>query len=145
MGLQHGLTAGLTVQAAGLTWWALVVASTGPAVTSFLMPATLWALGAGVSLVNVFILCTSTASGPMAGAASGLATTSQNAGGALGVAAIAAIAHARTTALDGSDHASAMTSGYAVALVVSAVLALGAAGLAQLAGPLHRPGSGTGV
>ena len=60
-----------------------------------------------------------------AGLASGLANTSQQIGGALGISVLAAVAAARTASLGGSG-GEALAGGFRLAFAVAAVLALGA-------------------
>lgn len=123
-GPRAGLSIGLGLQGVGLAWWALTMAPGAALVGEFLAPAVLWALGAGMALVSAFILSTVEVPEELAGAASGLATTSQNAGGVIGLTVLAAIAQARTSDLGQGGPAEALTSGYALAVAVAAALAL---------------------
>jgi MFS family permease len=82
-----------------------------------------------------------------AGLASGVVNTSFMMGGALGLAALAAIADARTESLSnsGSSHLEALTGGYHVAFVVGAACALVAAALgAALLRPVAAPAPADG-
>lgn len=140
-GPHNSLAVGLIVQAGGLAWWAASVEPEAQAVTQFLAPTVAWGLGVGLSIVSTFIVCTMGAEGPMAGAASGLATTSQNAGGAIGLAGLVAIAGARTEAIEASasNHLSALTDGFALALWCAAGLAILGLALTRATRQGHRP------
>jgi MFS family permease len=80
--------------------------------------------GAGLFLPAVTTVIMSDATPEDSGLASGLANTSQQVGGALGVAVLAAVAAARTdaAAAAGSTVQEALVSGYHLAFVVSAGL-----------------------
>ncbi|HEX6352823.1 MFS transporter [Actinophytocola sp.] len=78
----------LGLQAVGLVWWALSLASEGLLLTSFLLPAMVWGFGCGGALVAAFVVCTSGVRGQEMGAASGLVSTTLQVGGALGVAVL---------------------------------------------------------
>ncbi len=86
-------------------------------------------IGAGLALPAVTTLMMSDATPEDAGLASGLANTSQQVGGALGTAVLAALAAARTDAATAAGAApiEALTSGYQLAFFTSA-LAVVAAG-----------------
>lgn len=126
-GPRNALLAGLAVQAAGLAWWAAAIGPDDHLVAEFLAPTALWSFGAGIALVSAFAACTTGVTGPIAGAASGMATTNQYVGGAIGLAALIAIATTGQTA--------AQVSGYAPALATAAGAALGAALLTRLIRP----------
>jgi EmrB/QacA subfamily drug resistance transporter len=89
-------------------------------------------LGAGLVLPAVTTVMMSDATPADAGLASGLANTSQQIGAALGIAALAALAAARTDALvvGGTAHVEALASGYRLAFAASAALVAGATALA---------------
>jgi MFS family permease len=88
----------------------------------------LFGIGAGMSFPALMTLAMSGASPSDAGLASGLVNTTQQVGGALGLAVLATLATSRTDGLlgDGASTASALTGGYQLAFGVGAVL-LGAA------------------
>lgn len=94
IGLYDALGAGLLVQAAALAAWAVVGSAGGPLAVTLIAPTVPWALGMGVSIVSSFVICTSGVPGQIAGAASGLATTAHQGGGAVGLALVAALAAA---------------------------------------------------
>uniref|UniRef100_A0AAU2A569 MFS transporter n=1 Tax=Streptomyces sp. NBC_00093 TaxID=2975649 RepID=A0AAU2A569_9ACTN len=127
-GPQNVLMGGVLVQAAALAAWAALIDVDGGYLTSFLLPAVLWSFGLGVSIVSSFVVCTMGLTGPIAGAGSGLATTTYQAGGAIGLAALAAVAHARTDSVaDSQEPMQALVSGYTLALWCSVGVAVIAA------------------
>ena len=82
-------------------------------------------LGVGAAFAFMAVILASTAGIPEgeAGLASGLVNTSQQMGGALGLAALAAVAAAYTAGLDGfRTSVAALNSGYHVAFLVGAGL-----------------------
>jgi EmrB/QacA subfamily drug resistance transporter len=85
-------------------------------------------VGAGLSLPAVTTVIMSDATPAEAGLASGLANTSQQVGGALGTAVLAALAAGVTGALSaaGTPVAEALGAGYRTAFLVSAALVLAA-------------------
>ncbi|GAA0314103.1 DHA2 family efflux MFS transporter permease subunit [Actinoallomurus spadix] len=89
-----------------------------------LLPTMLLAGGFGLAISAVTALGMSGARPDDAGAASGLFNTSQQVGGALGVAVLSTLAAARTTRLaaHGHDRASALTGGFHLAFGVGAGL-----------------------
>ncbi|HZD01484.1 MAG TPA: MFS transporter [Actinomycetes bacterium] len=142
------LAGGLALAAVGL----LLLGRIHPAggyPTDVLGPIVL--LGLGMGLTFVPLTASATAGVPPAeqGLASGLLQTAQQLGVALGLAALTSIATATTQGLLGPGHAggpadpaalqAALTSGYAAALRVAALLALAAAALTTLILPPRRP------
>ncbi|WP_406453050.1 MFS transporter [Streptomyces sp. NBC_00876] len=122
------LMGGALIQGVALGVWALVIDVQGGYLTGFLLPAVLWAFGLGMCIVSSFVVCTMGLTGPIAGAGSGLATTTYQAGGAIGLAVLVAVADARTHALTGTRAPlEALVSGYQVALWCSVGVALLAA------------------
>lgn len=124
-GPPNTLMGALALQAVALTTWALLMDPAGSLVLTFLFPATAWAFGLGVAIVSSFVVCTSGASPQLAGAASGLATTAYQGGGAIGLALLSLVADTRTRAAGAGPVA--LTAGFTTALWVSAGLALSAA------------------
>lgn len=91
-----------------------------------IMPAmVLIGVGIGISFMPLFLLALSEVPEAEAGVSSGVLTTSQQIGGALGIAILVAIAAARTDAV-GGDATAALNSGYHAALWCGAALALAA-------------------
>ena len=89
-------------------------------------------VGAGLAFPSLMTLAMSGATQEDSGLASGLVNTTQQGGGALGLAVLATLATTRTdTLLDTGDSAvSALTGGYQLAFIVAAALAVGAITLA---------------
>ncbi|MEV6604912.1 MFS transporter [Kutzneria sp. NPDC051319] len=135
-GPHNVLMLGLLVQTVALAAWALTISEHGSVVMTFVVPATVWSFGLGMSIVSSFVVCTMGLDGPIAGAASGLATTTYQAGGALGLAVLAVVADSRTEhnlaigAPDGPLHA--LVVGYSTALWCAAGVALVGALLTRL-------------
>src|SRR5919112_286222 len=134
-GIKPTVIGGLGLMAAGL----LLFART-PVVGNFLvdvLPGML-VLGAGASFAFMAVILASTAGVPReeAGLASGLVNTSQQMGGALGLAALAAVSAAYTTGSAGSgSDLSILNSGYHAAFLVGAGCVVLAA---VIAAPLLR-------
>jgi MFS family permease len=105
-----------------------------------LLPAMLlFGIGAGMSFPALMTLAMSGASPSDAGLASGLVNTTQQVGGALGLAVLTTLATSRTDDLlaDGASNASALTEGYQLAFAVGAALLVVAVALAAFL--LQRP------
>jgi hypothetical protein len=128
------LLAGLAAFAAGLGWLAVIPAD-GTLVADILGPSLLIGVGLGLAFVPTTIAAVGGVEAAEAGLASGLINTTQQIGGALGLAVLVAIATSRTeSALEsGAAAPAAVTSGFQVALAAGAgitVLALVAAAVA---------------
>ncbi|MEV6964584.1 MFS transporter [Hamadaea sp. NPDC051192] len=123
------LLIGLLVQAVALIGWALGISVDGPVVLAFDIPAAVWSFGLGMCIVSSFVVCTMGLTGQIAGAAAGLATTTYQAGGAIGVAVLAVVADALThrQLASGVDDMQALVDGYAAAIWSAVGLALAAA------------------
>src|SRR5205085_12512348 len=101
--------------AAGLYWFSKVPAHGGTFAADVLGPSVLAAIGLGLSFVTVTIAAMSGTRPHEAGLASGLVNTTQQVGGALGLAVLASIANRRTRDLlggGGHDVAMALTKGF---------------------------------
>lgn len=124
---RHGarplLVTGLAVSAAGMLLLARMDPD-GSYWTDVLPALVLIALGAALSYAPMFIAATSAVAADDQGAASGLVSTSQELGPALGLAAIAGIASAVAGA---SGTATAQVSGYRIGLLCAAALTTAAA------------------
>jgi EmrB/QacA subfamily drug resistance transporter len=88
----------------------------------------LFGVGAGVGFPSVMTLAMSGATAEDSGLASGLVNTTQQVGGALGLAVLATIATNRTNSAHahGASLSSSLTSGYHLAFTISAVLVIAA-------------------
>jgi EmrB/QacA subfamily drug resistance transporter len=95
--------------------------------------------GGGLAFPALVGLAMSGATATNAGLASGLVNTTQQIGGALGLAVLATLAGARTDAAlaDGASSAAALTAGYDAGFALAAVLVVAAAALAAV---VLRPG-----
>ena len=124
-GPKNVLIAGLLLIAGGLLWFAQVSAGGGYA-SDILGPSLLAAVGLGFSFVPVTIAAVSGVRGEQAGLASGLINTSQQVGGALGLAILAAIANSVTADAfaAGDGRAEALTEGFRSAFLVGSGFAL---------------------
>ena len=137
-GPHNVLMSGLVIQALALAAWATLISDTRTILVAFVVPATVWAFGLGMSIVSSFVVCTLGLTGQLAGAAAGLATTSYQAGGAIGLAILAVIADDRTrsviAAAGGRTGPTALVSGYTVALWCAVGIAVVGALLTRLLG-----------
>jgi EmrB/QacA subfamily drug resistance transporter len=136
-GFKPVLVSGLVLTAAGLVWFAQIQPD-GTYVGSILFPSLLSAFGLGFAFVPMTIAAVAGVRPDEAGLASGLINTSQQVGGALGLAILAAIANGRTedlvAAAGGDPRAlpAALTEGFQSALTVGAGFAIAGAILAML-------------
>jgi hypothetical protein len=92
-------------------------------------------VGMGAAFVTLTLLATTNVEESDAGLASGIFNTSQQVGGALGLAVLAALAARRTEALraDGVGAAAATVAGFHLAWGVAALIVLAAFGIAAVA------------
>jgi predicted MFS family arabinose efflux permease len=135
VGFKPTLIAGLLLTAAGLIWFSQV-SPQGDYVSDILFPSLLAAVGLGFAFVSMTIAAMTGVSAREAGLASGLINTSQQVGGALGLAILATIANSRTedvmaqAAGDPQALPTALTEGFQDAFVVGAGFAIAGALLA---------------
>jgi len=130
VGFKPVLTGGLALIAAGLVWFSRVPASGGSYGADVLGPSLLAAFGLGFSFVPVTIAAVTGTKPHEAGLASGLINTSQQVGGALGLAILATVANSRTQSLlHAGRHSSsiALTRGFDRAFLVGAAFAVAGA------------------
>ena len=127
IGIRKVLLAGLVLFAAGLVWFAQLPVH-GTYLADVLGPSLLIALGLGIAFVAITILSVSGVKDREYGLASGLVNTTQQIGGALGLAVLSSIATTRTDHLAATGHPlnQALTLGFHTAF-------LGAAGFVLLA------------
>jgi EmrB/QacA subfamily drug resistance transporter len=129
LGFKPVLAAGMALVTVALVWLAQVPVD-GEYVPDLLGPMILAAIGLGFAFVPVTIAAVSGISKDDSGLASGLINTSQQVGGALGLAVLGTIASSRTTGLvadaQGAPSAlpSALTEGFQLAFLTGAGFAL---------------------
>jgi EmrB/QacA subfamily drug resistance transporter len=135
LGFKPPLIAGLLLIAGALVWFAQVPGIGGSYWADVFGPSLLAAVGLGFSFVPVTIAAVSGTKPHQAGLASGLINTSQQIGGALGLAILATIANSRTQSLfHAGVHTTsvALTKGYDRAFLAGAGFAIAGAILAAV-------------
>jgi MFS family permease len=135
IGFKPVLVTGMLFVAAGLLWFSQVSAPGGTYVGDVLFPSMLAAIGLGMSFVPVTIAAVTGTEPSEAGLASGLINTSQQIGGALGLAITATVATSATTnAFESGERVRivALTEGFQAAFLTCAGLAIAGALLAAL-------------
>jgi MFS family permease len=135
-GIRTPLAAGLMTAAAGLALFAFAPVG-GNFLVHVLPGMLLLGLGAGMAFNPVLLAAMSDAAPQESGLASGVVNTSFMMGGALGLAVLASLAASRTDSLraSGDGPLAALTGGYHVAFIGSAIFSALAA---LLAGTLLR-------
>jgi EmrB/QacA subfamily drug resistance transporter len=135
IGFKVPMVMGMLLICAGLVWFAQVPGHGGSFGADVLGPSLLAALGLGFTFVPVTIAAVTGTRPHEAGLASGLINTSQQIGGALGLAILATVANSRTQdALHSGvrDAHVALTRGFDRAFLIGAAFALAGAILAAL-------------
>jgi Major Facilitator Superfamily len=130
VGFKPTLIVGQLFIAAGLIWFSRVHTPGGSFAGDVLGPSLLAAVGLGLSFVPVTIAAPAGTRPHEAGLASGLINTSQQVGGALGLAILATVANSLTLHLirsGGHSHAVALTKGFDRAFLVGAGFAVAGA------------------
>jgi EmrB/QacA subfamily drug resistance transporter len=125
VGVKPVLVAGMVFLAAGLTYFTQV--SVGGSYLGDLLPGFLViAIGMGFTFVPISIAALAGVQPSESGLASGLINTSQQIGGALGIAALSAVATSTTTdeLSAGTPNAFALTEGFQAAFVGGAAVAI---------------------
>jgi len=133
LGVKPVLVLGLLLTAVGLFWFAQI-SPDGTYVGDILFPALVSAFGLGFAFVPMTIAAVAGVEPHEAGLASGMINTSQQVGGALGLAILAAVANSRTDSVveAGSSLPVALTEGFQTALMVGSAFAVLGAVLALL-------------
>jgi EmrB/QacA subfamily drug resistance transporter len=123
-GFKPILAAGMLFVAAGLLWFSRVSVG-GGFTTDILGPSLLAAMGLGFGFVTSTIAAVSGVKAQEQGLASGLINTSQQIGGALGLAVLSTIATTRTSHLltSGTPLRHALTEGFQSAFLGGAIIA----------------------
>jgi EmrB/QacA subfamily drug resistance transporter len=135
VGFKPPLIAGLLLIAVALLWFSRVPGTGGSFAADVLGPSVVAAFGLGLAFVPVTIAAVSGIQPHEAGLASGLINTSQQVGGALGLAILATIANSRTQDLfHAGVHSTslALTKGFDRAFLVGSGFAIAGAILAAL-------------
>lgn len=127
-GFKPVLVTGLVLIAAALLWWSRVSAD-GGYVADILGPSVVAAIGLGLAFVPITIAAVAGVGEHESGLASGLINTSQQVGGALGLAILATIANSATddrlaTATSPAEQGAALTAGFQEAFLVGAGFAV---------------------
>jgi EmrB/QacA subfamily drug resistance transporter len=129
LGFKPVLLSGLVLVMVALLWFAQVPVS-GSYASDLLGPMVIAAVGLGFAFVPVTIAAVSGVSADESGLASGLINTSQQLGGALGLAILGTIASSRTTDLLGAAQGApsalpgALTEGFQLAFLAGAGFAV---------------------
>ena len=125
VGVKTALVIGMTALSAGLLWFTQVSAN-GSYLSDLLPGFLLIAVGLGFSFVPISIAALAGVQPSEAGLASGLINTTQQIGGALGVAALTAVATSRTddAIASGSPVPVALTDGFEAAFIAGTLVAL---------------------
>jgi EmrB/QacA subfamily drug resistance transporter len=133
------LLLGAALMAAGLA--SFVLAPTRGQYAVHVLPGMLLlGAGGGLFFAPLMLIATTAAGRQYAGVASALVNTAQQLGGALGLAVLTSLAASRTHALEhGQSTLTALTSGYHLAFLVAAALAIAAIALGSIALPRHEP------
>ncbi|MDX6717039.1 MAG: hypothetical protein QOH30_3597 [Baekduia sp.] len=125
-GVKAVLLGGITLGAAGLGWMTMLTPASGY-LGGFVPGILLLALGIGHAFVPLTLIATGGVDPDDQGLASGLFNTSQQVGGALGLAVLSTFANSATSGAGGS-HVDGLVHGYTVAFGIGAgLLAVGAA------------------
>jgi EmrB/QacA subfamily drug resistance transporter len=135
LGFKAPLVAGLLVVGAGLAWFSQLSATGGSYFADVLGPSIVTGIGGALVFISVTIAATTGVRAHEAGLASGLINSTQQIGGALGLALLVAVATARTdSALAGGAQspAAALTEGFQAALLAGAGIAIVAALIASV-------------
>ncbi|MGI9538762.1 MAG: MFS transporter [Miltoncostaeaceae bacterium] len=143
-GPRYPLAIGLIVAAVGILWLAQVPVD-GDYLVDLFPGLLLFGLGLGAAFVALSIGALEGVEEDDAGLASGLLNTTQQVGGALGVAVFSSLAITRTNTLiaEGDDQASALTEGFQIAIYAGAGFAIaGAIAVLALVRTEARPESG---
>jgi len=125
IGVRATLTAGFVLAAIGLGWFTQVSAD-GSYLSDVLFPSLIVAAGLGLFFVAGTLAATAGVAERESGLASGLLNTSQQVGGALGLAILATLAATQTTnaLADGSSQAAASVEGFQLAFLIGAIFAV---------------------
>jgi MFS family permease len=130
VGVRSLLGIGLTLMAAGMALFAVLIKVNGSYGADVLLPGLLLSSGIGFAVVPSTIAATTGAEPSEAGLASGLVNTSRQMGGALGLAILASLGAQYTSHLINADYQApltALTNGFRLAYLLGAVSVAAAA------------------
>jgi len=135
IGYKPPMIAGFLLLALGLLWFSRVPATNGSFTADILGPSLLAGSGLALTFVPVTVAAMTGTKPHEAGLASGLINTSEQVGGALGLAILATIANSRTLSLFHAgvhDPAAALTKGFDRAFLIAAGFAIAGALLTMI-------------
>jgi EmrB/QacA subfamily drug resistance transporter len=132
LGVRATSLVGISIATAGMLWLS-TIGPQGSYVSDLLGPILMMSFGMGLTFVPMTLVATSGIDADDAGLASGLFNTSQQIGGALGLAVLTTIsvdvASGKTTATStAAEQAAAAVDGYSAAFLAGAALMVGGAG-----------------
>jgi EmrB/QacA subfamily drug resistance transporter len=127
LGVKPALIGGLALTGGGLVYFTQI-SPTGSYLVDLFPGFVILGIGLGFTFVPISIAALAGVTGRDAGLASGLINTSQQIGGALGLAILTTVStsHTRTLLKDGTPRPEALTSGFSVAFWVAAGVAAAA-------------------
>ncbi|MBO2454385.1 MFS transporter [Actinomadura barringtoniae] len=131
LGARIPITLGLALAAAGLAWFSQI-SPNGAYLTDVLGPSLITGIGGGILFVATTIAATTSASASESGLASGVINTTQQIGGALGLAMAVAVS---STVTGHNLTPQSLNDGFQAAVLTSAAIALAGIALAQLLTP----------
>ncbi len=137
-GYRRYLILGPALVAAGMAWTCFLPVH-GSYVLHLLPGVLVMPVGFGMSFPSAYAAATSGVPARQAGLASGLITTAQQMGGAVGLAVISAVAASYTASLTRDSGPQALTSGYDLAMAVAAGITLLASVVAATVIRARRP------
>ena len=145
LGSKPVLLTGLVLFAGGMAWFSLMPAD-GSFVSDLLGPSLLVGLGLAASFIALTVTSIDGVDEQQYGLASGLINTTQQIGGALGLAVLAAVANGRTSGLleHGTEPAGALTEGFQLAVLIGAGFVVTAIALAAVLAGGSKPHTATG-
>ena len=129
-GVRPVLGSGLTLMAAGMALFVVLISVNGSYGADVLLPGLLVSIGIGLAVVPSTIAATAGAEPSEAGLASGLVNTSRQMGGALGLAILASLGAQYTSHLLNADYQAplvALTNGFRLAYLLGGVFVAAAA------------------
>jgi EmrB/QacA subfamily drug resistance transporter len=143
-GYKRFLITGPLLVAAALFWLSLLPVH-GSYLENLLPAFVVMSIGAGITFMPVFAAATSGVAVKDAGLASGLITTSQQMGGALGLSVLSSIAASATVSSVSLNKTGALVHGFVLAILTSAGFMLFAAIIAVFViKQVHKPASAKG-